>query len=183
MISLTHARKQIARLNSKTGFPSNYDDLCKLVDSLRLGSRDKEHAVSVISEALDSEHCPTGADIRKLCEEIGRHATGLPPVCPVCEPFAGLWKKAEVTRKGQVFTAMARCDCPRGRLLATRENQERVAVERPPLELPRGVAVRDLPPDPIEPREYGLCFDPEEFSRIIENVPLRRPSKRLRLNP
>lgn len=53
--------------------------------------------------------------LRRLSEkknEMAKHIpAALPPMCPDCRPFAGLWRR-------NVEGDLERCGCPRGRMLA-----------------------------------------------------------------
>ncbi len=123
MIGRTHAKKEIMRLSSANFFPRHPQGVSELVDAIQLGSRTNEHATLVISEALSSSSaCPTPADIKTLCAETNRKAEKYPEACEECKPHGGNWRM--MTIRG--IEAATRCDCPRGVLLAQREEQHRM---------------------------------------------------------
>ncbi len=139
MISITHARKEISRLDSKLGYPTRSAELGWLVDSLRLGARSKAHASLVISEALDvSDNCPQPDDIRKLCANVGRHTDRWPPSCDKCRVaglYDGTWEDGNWVLMSRRYRGMeeicgvTRCSCPRGRLLAAKDAEEQRKME------------------------------------------------------
>jgi len=151
MISRTHAKKEIGRLAATHFFPGkNQQALSELIDALQLGSKSNEHATLVINEALDtSQACPTPADLKKLCTEVGRKSTGWPEPCERCKE-SGNWRMVNVMRKGLEVWATMRCSCARGRLLWDRENAERRADQRDELHVPAGVSI-------IDPRDKDLA--------------------------
>lgn len=124
MIGRQHAKKEIGRLASTHFYPAkNPAALSELIDALQLGSKTPEHATLVINEALESSSsCPTPADLKTLCAEVGRQSQVIPPPCDKCQ---GNWRMVRVLWKGVETSAQVRCSCPRGRLLTDRENEER----------------------------------------------------------
>ncbi len=132
MIGRTHAKKEIMRLSSAKYFPKHSQGVSELVDSLQLGAKSAEHATLVISEAVSkSKECPTPADIRTLCSDVGSKADHYPPPCDECRPQGGNWRLVTVHlpagrgMPARTVEATTRCECPRGQLLAAREDEER----------------------------------------------------------
>ena len=142
MISRTHATKEIKRLSACHFYPGKQPQaLSELIDALQLGSKSNEHATLVVNEALaTSTSCPTPADLKKLCSEVGKKSEGWPPPCEKC---GGNWRLVTVLRKGQEITAATRCSCARGRLLLDRENAERRSEGREEVKPVYGVTFID----------------------------------------
>lgn len=142
MIARSHAKKEVSRLSSTHFYPSKQPAaLSELIDALQLGAKTLEHATLVISEALESSaHCPTPADIKKLCLEIGRQKATFPDGCEKCSRN---WREVRVVWKGQEVNTRTRCSCARGRLLTDRENEERRNEGKPELRLMPGILFID----------------------------------------
>ncbi len=131
MISRTHAKREVMRLSATSYFPIQKQALSELVDCLQLRSRSLEHATLVITSALDtSTHCPTVADLTRLCAEVGQKANQYPAPCPECAPSGGNWRMVSVEHKGKMVECATRCDCARGSLLAAREEEHRRNADR-----------------------------------------------------
>ncbi len=133
MIGRTHAKKEIMRLSSKHFFPRNQQQaLNELVDALQSGATSEQHATMVISEAIDtSKGCPDPAEIKALCVRLGTECDRYPDPCDQCRPHEGNWRMIVVKvpagygNQAYMAEALIRCECPRGQLLAAREDEER----------------------------------------------------------
>ena len=145
MISRTHAKKEIGRLSACNFFPARQPQaLSELIDALQLGSKSNEHATLVVNEALGtSTACPTPADLKKLCSEVGKKSEGWPPPCTMCAIEGGNWRRSRVLRAGREAEVMTRCTCARGRLLLDRENAERRSEGREEVKPVYGVTFID----------------------------------------
>ena len=118
------AKEQLSRLRGMPGDPKEAEDLAAALKERRRallnGARSEVHARRIVDSLLDTcQFFPTVSEIREACEYIAGDV--LPDGCAECRgaPFV------TVTRNG--VEGAGRCSCERGRYLAARDRERKVA--------------------------------------------------------